>query len=97
MIEIEIDRSSCNSLVFELEKAKTRFIISYGGAGSGKSYSQAQYEIGRCLQEGKVEKTLIIRKYGTTLRDSVVYTIRKADDFIFRSQHVAVIKVTPWL
>ena len=71
MIEIEISRSKFNEYLFgELEKAKTRFVISYGSAGSGKSFTQAQFELSKCLDG--VEKLLIIRKYGTTLKDSVV-------------------------
>lgn len=72
MIEIEIDKRCTNDLVDDLRMANTRFVVSYGSAGSGKSYSQAQYEIEKCLSEDRIEKTLIIRKYGTTLRDSVV-------------------------
>lgn len=59
-----------NTLIGTLQKADKRFVINYGGAGSGKSYTQTQYEIIRCLQ--KQEKLLVIRKVGTTLKDSVV-------------------------
>lgn len=59
-----------NPLFGEIRKAKTRFVVNYGGSGSGKSYTQTQYEIIRCLSG--VEKLLVIRKYGTTLKDSVV-------------------------
>ena len=59
-----------NPLISKLQKAKTRFIINYGGSGSGKSYTQTQHEIIKCLQ-GK-EKILVIRKVNTTLKDSVI-------------------------
>lgn len=59
-----------NDLIFKLQKSKTRFIINYGGAGSGKSYTQTQHEIIKCLQ--KKEKLLVIRKVNTTIKDSVI-------------------------
>lgn len=59
-----------NNLIGNLQSAKTRFVINYGGAGSGKSYTQTQYEIIRCLQNK--ERLLVIRKVNTTLRDSVI-------------------------
>lgn len=68
-----LDEDLFNGLKFKLSEAITRFILSYGSAGSGKSFTQAQHEITKCL-EGN-EKTLIIRKYGTTLKDSVVSLI----------------------
>lgn len=59
-----------NPLISKLQKANTRFVINYGGAGSGKSYTQTQHEIIRCLQ--RKEKILVIRKVNTTLKDSVI-------------------------
>lgn len=59
-----------NRLIWQLRKADTRFVINYGGAGSGKSYTQTQHEIVRCLQ--RTEKLLVIRKVNTTLKDSVI-------------------------
>jgi len=59
-----------NPLIGKLQNASSRFVVSYGGAGSSKSFSQTQYEIIRCLQ--KKEKLLVIRKVGTTLKDSVI-------------------------
>lgn len=78
-----------------LQDAKKRFVVNYGGSGSGKSFSQTQHEIIRCLQ--KVEKLLVIRKVASTLKDSVIslftsilnswglqdyYTENKATQFI---------------
>lgn len=57
-----------------LMQAKTRFVLSYGGTASGKSYSAAQKEI-NIATERKV-KTLVIRKVGNTLRDSVIPSFR---------------------
>lgn len=62
-----------NPLIYDIRESNTRFLLNYGGAGSGKSYSQAQQEIIRCLQ--KKEKILIIRKFSTTLKDSVISLI----------------------
>lgn len=59
-----------NPLIGKLQKANKRFVISYGGAGSSKSWTQTQYEIIRCLQ--RKEKLLVIRKVSTTLKDSVI-------------------------
>jgi len=62
-----------NPLIYDLQKSNKRFVISYGSAGSGKSVTQTQHEIIKCLKSN--EKTLILRKYGTTLKDSVVSLI----------------------
>lgn len=59
-----------NPLFGQIQKARNRFVINYGGSGSGKSYSQTQYEITRCLMGN--EKLLVIRKVSTTLKDSVI-------------------------
>jgi len=84
-----------NSLISTLQKSDKRFVINYGGSGSGKSYTQTQHEIIRCLQ--KKEKLLVIRKVASTLKDSVIslfttilnqwglvdyYTENKATQFI---------------
>lgn len=55
---------------YEIQKAKTRFVINYGGTGSGKSFAAAQNEI--LLSAQKTINTLVIRKVGSTLRDSVI-------------------------
>lgn len=55
---------------WELQKANTRFIINYGGTGSGKSFSAAQKEV--LIAAQKPVNTLVIRKVGSTLRDSVI-------------------------
>lgn len=71
VIDLNSDKSNLyNPLIYDLQECRTRFLISYGSAGSGKSFTQAQHEIIQCLKAN--EKTLIIRKFGTTLRDSVV-------------------------
>ncbi len=57
-------------LYTKLQEAGTRFIINYGGAGSGKSHTQAQHEIINTFSPG--HRILVIRKVGVTLRDSVI-------------------------
>lgn len=47
-----------------------RFVINYGGTAAGKSFSAAQKEI-LCADTQPI-KTLVIRKVGNTLRDSVI-------------------------
>ena len=68
-----------NKKIFDsLKGASSRFVVSYGGAGSGKSFTQAQYEVAKLLKNK--ETTLVLRKYGTTLNDSVVRIIREMID-----------------
>jgi phage terminase large subunit len=55
-------------------KSKARYLILYGGSGAGKSEFMARKVIIRCLQAP--EKFLVIRKYGTTLNQSVIATIK---------------------
>jgi hypothetical protein len=64
-----------NNLIYKLQKSVTRWVISYGGAGSGKSYTQAQHEIIQALK--KKQKTLIVRKYSTTLKDSCISLVKE--------------------
>jgi phage terminase large subunit len=52
-----------------------RFLINYGGTGSSKSYSAAQNEVLKTRKYDKI-KTLVVRKVGTTLRDSVIPSFR---------------------
>lgn len=57
-----------NPLFYQLRKADTRFVINYGGAGSGKSVSQHQVELLNILTAKS--DTLVIRKHGTDIYDS---------------------------
>lgn len=61
---------TANKAFSHLRKYKSRFVIEYGGAGSGKSYAIAQFIILSCLQDGR-RKFLCIRKVQRTLRFSV--------------------------
>ena len=68
-MKLNLDKKLFNPLFWDLYKTTNRFVINYGGAGSGKSYTQSQFEIFKCLTER--HKTLVIRKVSTTLQDSV--------------------------
>lgn len=70
MINLNINKSIFNDVYFPyLTDYSRRYEVYYGGAGSGKSVFVAQKLIYKaCASKRKV---LVIRKYGTTLRDSV--------------------------
>jgi len=65
---------SHTTLYHRLMAADKRFVLSYGGTASGKSYSAVQKELTIATQR-KV-KTLVIRKVANTLRDSVIPAFR---------------------
>lgn len=69
-MNLTFDSNIFNPLLWKLNKANTRYVISYGGAGSSKSYTQTQLEIINALQHK--EKLLVIRKVNATLKDSVI-------------------------
>ena len=60
---------------WKIRDAHTRFVINYGGANSSKSWSQAQHEIIELLS-GKGD-TLVLRKIGAELFNSVYFQIKK--------------------
>jgi phage terminase large subunit len=59
----------------ELKDRRERFLVNYGGTGSSKSFSAAQNEVLKTITYAGI-KTLVIRKVGTTLRDSVIPSFR---------------------
>ncbi|WP_234734809.1 PBSX family phage terminase large subunit [Tellurirhabdus bombi] len=70
---IDISKRKANLLrnYHDLDKrANTPYVANMGGGGSGKSHSTAQYLVKRLMQ--KKHKLLVIRKFATTLNDSVV-------------------------
>lgn len=72
-MEIKIDKRYFNKLFFDMsndDRDHKRFLVSYGGAGSGKSYSITQREVIKCIE--KKQKLLVIRKVQATLNDSCV-------------------------
>jgi len=52
----------------ELRKAKSRYVVCYGGSSSSKSYSAHQSEL-IYLMQGTAD-TLVVRKYSASIRDS---------------------------
>ena len=74
-LNLEFDAALFNRLFHDLQKAQTRFVINYGGSGSGKSFTQTQNEIIKALQ-GK-ETILFTRKYASTLKHSVIALTRR--------------------
>ena len=70
MINLNIDRKVFNDVYFpHLTDYSNRYEVYYGGAGSGKSVFVCQKLLFKaCRQKRKV---LVIRKYGSTLKDSV--------------------------
>ena len=70
MINLNISKNIFNATYFPyLSDYSHRYEIYYGGAGSGKSVFVAQKIIYRACKE--TCKILVIRKYATTLKDSV--------------------------
>jgi len=63
-----------SKLFTRLLEAETRFVINYGGTAAGKSFSAAQKEVIYTTKHNI--KTLVIRKVGNTLRDSVIPSFR---------------------
>lgn len=75
-INLQLSRSLFNDayypLLFDYSR---RYEIYYGGAGSGKSVFIAQKLLAKACRSKR--KVLIIRKYGTTLKDSVFDLIKE--------------------
>ena len=69
-IHLRINRMLFNDVYYPwLENYRHRYEVYYGGAGSGKSVFIAQKLLVKAINRKR--KVLVIRKYGTTLRDSV--------------------------
>lgn len=69
MINVEISKKVFNSSYLPLLDSKQRYIIFYGGAGSGKSYFIAQRYVKKLL-ESKSCNLLVIRNTARSNRDS---------------------------
>src|ERR1700726_3123492 len=77
------------NVFYQVRKAKTRFIVVYGGAGSSKSYSVHQLALLHIMQKG-VGDTLVMRKYAADLREScfklfklLIYQYGLQEHFVF--------------
>jgi phage terminase large subunit len=70
MINLTFERSAFNEVYYpHLLNYEHRYEVYYGGAGSGKSVFITQKLLIKALLRKR--KVLVIRKYGTTLKDSV--------------------------
>lgn len=73
-VKLNIKKSIFNDVYYPyLMRYQKRYEIYYGGAGSGKSVFVAQKILLKALTRKR--KVLVIRKYGTTLKDSVFQMI----------------------
>lgn len=68
-----------NDIYLPLLECRTRFLILYGGGGSGKSVFAAQKVILRIVGE-KGHKFLCLRKVGETVKDSIFAELQGAID-----------------
>ncbi len=79
---MQINFKKLNPLGFHLlrflQDPTIRFIILFGGSSSGKSYSVAQIILIFTLWEGS--NTLVMRKVGASIRDSVYQDFKTAAD-----------------
>ena len=72
---ISFSKKIFNKIYIRHLKTKSRYLVLYGGAGSGKSVFAAQKIIIRLLSE-KNHKFLLIRKVGRTIRQSQFQLIK---------------------
>src|SRR5690554_3834804 len=73
-IDIDVD-DIMNEWAHPILDDSSRYLVLYGGAGSGKSVAAAQKLIIRMMEE-RPHKFLVVRKVATTLRNSVYSLIR---------------------
>lgn len=98
MIKLKIDRSVFNTVYYPLLfNYSHRYEVYYGGSGSGKSVFIAQKLLIKLIQN-RNRKALIIRKFGTTLKDSVfqliVDTLKKWKLFDLCRVHLTTYTIT---
>ena len=72
---ISFNENLFTEVFWKIRRAKTRFIINFGGAASSKSYSQMQLSIINMMV--MTDDGLVIRKYASDLENSVYDGIRK--------------------
>lgn len=73
--DVNVPERAFTPVFHKLRGVRTRFVLNYGGSGSSKSWSQAQYELLKCIHE--VNHTLVVRKVADTLTHSVITLIRE--------------------
>lgn len=96
-INLSISRKIFNDVYFPLlQNYINRYEIYYGGAGSGKSVFITQKLIFKAC--AKKRKILVIRKYGTTLKDSVfqlfIDTLKKWKIYSFCKVNLSTYTIT---
>jgi phage terminase large subunit len=74
-IDVVLKKDNFTQVFHQISKASDRFVINYGGTASSKSFSAAQNEVLKAARYNDT-KTLVIRKVGATLRDSVIPSFR---------------------
>ena len=79
-MDVDIRYSNYFSDIFVCEE---RYLIMYGGAGSGKSYHSALKIIQRCLNE-KGHRILLVRKVARTIKSvfKIIYDILLQHDLL---------------
>ena len=69
-MNIRFDKRIFNPVYYPLFKEQLpRYVVLYGGAGSGKSFFTAQFLIVKALKSRR--KILVLRKVGNTIKRSV--------------------------
>lgn len=74
-IEFTFEKQKFTNIFYKIANTTARFVLNYGGTASSKSFSSAQNEVLKAATYPGI-KTLVIRKVGTTLRDSVIPSFR---------------------
>lgn len=72
-IRLNIDEDIFSNVFWKIVDVKERFRVLWGGTAAGKSFSVAQDEVLKGFKS--YQKTLFIRKVGSTLKDSVYQSV----------------------
>lgn len=95
--KVVIDRSNFNDWFFDFYKSQNMYLLSYGGAGSGKSRAAAQKVVMRLLTEPNAKhRILVSRKVANTIRHSVyeelktvIYSFKAQSEFQFNKSELS--------
>jgi len=77
-MNIKINPLFFSKSFYKIYPLEERFVIHYGGAGSGKSVAHAQKEVIKLVEKGNKYHTLIVMKTGAGMRDAVFAEIERA-------------------
>lgn len=75
-VKIDLKKRVFNDVYYPLLECQTRYLVMFGGGGSGKSVFAAQRYIYKLLKQKRCN-LLCVRAVGNTLRDSVFAELRK--------------------